>query len=108
MNTLKLYIKRATEKSVIMPGYLDPSFCVPFFFFRLSGSFRSSIFYIVPVLPYASESSALCKPDETPLTAFERILLRRIPNPVCVEGQWRSRYNDEVYEMYVNLCLMPV
>ena len=27
-------------------------------------------------------------------------MLRRILGPVRVEGQWRSRYNDKLYEMY--------
>ena len=30
-------------------------------------------------------------------------MLRRILGPECVEGQWRSRYNDELYEMYGDL-----
>ena len=55
--------------------------------------------YIVPVLTYASETWALSKSDETLLATFERMMLRRILGPVCVEGQWRSRYNDELFEM---------
>ena len=34
-------------------------------------------------------------------------MLRRIVGPVCVEGQWRSRYNDELYEMYGDLTDDP-
>ena len=37
------------------------------------------------------------------MAALERMMLRRILGPVCVEGQWRSRYNDELYEMYGDL-----
>ena len=33
-------------------------------------------------------------------------MLRRILGPVCLEGQWRSRYNDELYEMYADLTVV--
>ena len=33
-------------------------------------------------------------------------MLRRILGPVYVEGQWRSRYNDELYEMYDDLTVV--
>ena len=33
-------------------------------------------------------------------------MLRRILGPVCVEGQWWSRYNDELYEMYGDLTVV--
>ena len=59
--------------------------------------------YIVPVLTYASDTWKLSKSDETLLAAFERKMLRRILGPVCVEGQWRSCYNDELYEMYLTV-----
>ena len=62
--------------------------------------------YIVPVLTYASETWTLSKSDEALLAAFERKMLRRILGPVCVEGQWRSRYNDELYEMYGDLTVV--
>ena len=52
--------------------------------------------FIVPVLTYASETWILSKSDETLWTAFERKMLRRILRPVYVEGQWKSRYNDEL------------
>ena len=56
--------------------------------------------YSVPVLTYTSETWTLSTADQTLLVAFEMKMLRRILGPVCVEGQWRSRYNDELYEMY--------
>ena len=62
--------------------------------------------YIVPVLTYASEIWTLSKSDETLLVAFERKMFRRILGPVCVEGQWRSPYNDELYEMYGDLTVV--
>ena len=62
--------------------------------------------YIVPVLTYASETLTLSKSDETLLAAFERKMLRRILGPVCVEGQWRSHYNDGLYEMYGDLIVV--
>ena len=62
--------------------------------------------YIVSILTYVSETWTLSKSDETLLTAFERKMLRRILGPVCVEGQWRSRYNDELHEMYGDLTVV--
>uniref|UniRef100_A0A0E4G8M4 Uncharacterized protein n=1 Tax=Anopheles gambiae TaxID=7165 RepID=A0A0E4G8M4_ANOGA len=62
--------------------------------------------YIVLVLTYASETWTLTKSDETLLAAFERKMLRRILGPVCVEAQWRTSYNDELYEMYGDLTVV--
>ena len=49
---------------------------------------------------------ALRIPSDCRASAFERKMLRRILGPVCVEGQWRSRYNDELYEMYGDLTVV--
>ena len=35
-------------------------------------------------------------------------MLRRILGPVCVEGQWMSRYNDELYKMYSDLTVVQL
>ena len=51
-------------------------------------------------------SWTLSKSDEILLPAFERKMLRRILGPVCVEGQWKSRYNDELYEMYGDVTVV--
>ena len=76
----------------------NPSFC----------SLELGIYstYIVPVLTYASETWTLSKSDETLLGAFKRKMLSRILGPVCVGGQWRSRYSDELYEMYGDLTVV--
>ena len=62
--------------------------------------------YILLVLTYASETWTLSTSYETLLAAFERKMLRRIFGPICVEGQWRSSYNDELYEMYGDLTVL--
>ena len=31
---------------------------------------------------------------------FERKVLRTIYGPVCVDGEWRTRYNHELYSLY--------
>ena len=31
---------------------------------------------------------------------FERIILRKIYGPSCVNGVWRIKYNDELYSLY--------
>jgi hypothetical protein len=40
------------------------------------------------------------KKSETALGIFEREILRRIYGPVQDNGQWRIRYNNELYELY--------
>jgi hypothetical protein len=37
---------------------------------------------------------------ERVLDVFERKILRRIYGPVQDKGQWRSRYNKELYDLF--------
>jgi len=61
---------------------------------------------IIPVLLYGAEAWTLQKSDELSLGRFERKVLRKIFGPVCIEGVWRRRFNDELYELYgdMHLC----
>ena len=43
---------------------------------------------------------SLCRKAEQILNTFERKILRRIFGPICEEGEWRRRYNRELYELY--------
>jgi hypothetical protein len=52
------------------------------------------------VLTYGSETWTLSKNSENALSTFERKILRRIYGPVQDNGQWRIRYNKELYELY--------
>jgi hypothetical protein len=40
------------------------------------------------------------------INSFERKILRRIFGPVNENGQWRCRYNKELYELYEDLDLV--
>jgi sorting nexin-29 len=55
---------------------------------------------IRPVLTYSAECWATTKNDERQLDIFERKVLRRICGPVCDGGNWRIRYNHEIYNLY--------
>jgi hypothetical protein len=55
---------------------------------------------IKPVLVYGAETWVMRGADELRLGVFERKLLRRIYGPICEEGTWRSRYDDELYHLY--------
>ena len=38
--------------------------------------------------------------DEKMLDLFERKVLRMMYGPVCIEGEWRTRCNHELYLLY--------
>ena len=42
---------------------------------------------------------------EKMLNAFDRKVLRKIYGPVLVNGQWRNRYNHEIYNLYKEIEL---
>jgi hypothetical protein len=52
------------------------------------------------VLTYGSETWTLTKNSENALSTFERKILRIMYGPVQDNGQWRIRYNKELYELY--------
>jgi hypothetical protein len=54
-----------------------------------------------PVATRASETWTLTKADERELGLFERKILRSIFGAVQDKGQWRRRYNFELYELYM-------
>ena len=55
---------------------------------------------IVPVLIYCAEAWTLTDSDERMLDMFERKVLWTIYGPVCVDGEWRTRFNNELYMSY--------
>ena len=55
---------------------------------------------VVPVLIYGAEAWTLTDSDEKMLDLFERKVLRMIYGPVCIEGEWRTSYNHELYLLY--------
>ena len=47
--------------------------------------------------------------DQKKLGIFERKILRKIYGPVNEKGEWRIRYNKELYELYKSSAwLLPV
>ena len=54
---------------------------------------------ILPVLLYGTEAWTLCNTDATALRIFERKVLRKIFGPVRVGGDFRIRFNSELYEI---------
>jgi hypothetical protein len=55
---------------------------------------------IRPVLSYGSETWVLSKSNEARLGVFERKFLRAIFGPTSDNGEWRIKYNDELYTLY--------
>jgi hypothetical protein len=55
---------------------------------------------IRPVLAYGSETWVLSKSDETILRVFKRKILRAIFGPTNENGEWRIKYNNELYTSY--------
>lgn len=86
-------------------------------FFSLSHTMRSKIIsrktkivlyktLILPILMYGSESWTMNANEETILGSFERKILRKIFGPVCHDGEWRIRYNHELYQLYHDIDLV--
>lgn len=86
-------------------------------FFSLSRTMRSKIIsrktkialyktLILPILMYGSESWAMDSSEEAILGSFERKILRKIFGPVCLGGEWRIRYNHELYQLYDDVDLV--
>jgi len=55
---------------------------------------------IRPVLAYGSETWVISKSDKASLGVFERKILRAIFGPTNDNGEWRIRYNNELYTLY--------
>jgi hypothetical protein len=49
---------------------------------------------------YGSKTWTLTQSDELRLCTFEREILREIYGPVQEKGEWRMRYNQELYQLY--------
>ena len=45
---------------------------------------------------------------ENKFNIFERKVLRRIIGPIQENGQWRKRYNNELYEIYGEPAVMNI
>jgi hypothetical protein len=56
-----------------------------------------------PVLTYGCEAWTLTKTDQVALGTFERKILRKIYGSIQERGEWRIRYNHELYQ----LCKSP-
>jgi hypothetical protein len=55
-----------------------------------------------PVLTYASETWMLTQSDIAHLNTFERKILKKISGPIQEKGEWRPRYNEELYQLYTS------
>lgn len=51
-------------------------------------------------MSYGCETWVLSKESERLLRVWERKVLRRIYGPVCENGNWRMRKNEELKEMF--------
>jgi hypothetical protein len=58
------------------------------------------------VFTYGCETWRLSKQSEKTIGIIERKILRRIFGAVKEEGQWRMRYNKELYELYKDIDLV--
>lgn len=54
---------------------------------------------IIPVLVYGAETWTLSAAHKSMLGVFERKILRMIFGPICDRGEWRIRYNHELYRL---------
>ena len=49
---------------------------------------------------YGSEAWTLSSDEQQKLSVVERKVLRMKFGAVCINGVWRSRFNDELYDIY--------
>ena len=56
-----------------------------------------------PVLLYGAETWTLTSSYEQALGVFERKILRKIYEPFCDRGEWRIRWNQELYDILYNI-----
>ena len=62
---------------------------------------------IMPVLVYGAEAWTMKASDEAALGVFERKILRKIYGPLRVgDGEYRRRFNDELYELYNDIDIV--
>ncbi|XP_049315624.1 uncharacterized protein LOC125779109 [Bactrocera dorsalis] len=62
---------------------------------------------IIPVLLYGAEAWTMSTTDESTLRVFERKVLRKIYGPLRVgHGEYRIRWNDELYEIYDDIDIV--
>jgi hypothetical protein len=61
---------------------------------------RLSKTLIIPILTYGSETWTLTKNSEELLERFERKVIREIFGAIEENGEWRRRYNRELYLLY--------
>jgi hypothetical protein len=52
-----------------------------------------------PIILYGNESLALTKTEENKPKLIERKILRKIYGPINENGNWRSRYSHELYQI---------
>jgi hypothetical protein len=57
-------------------------------------------------LMYGCETWSLLQTVENKLGTFERKILRRIYGPINENGQWRYRYNTELYKLYKDIDIV--
>jgi len=59
------------------------------------------------VLEYGSEIWVLSKSDVAILGVFERKILRAIFGPTNDNGEWRIKYNNAFYTLYIGSDMVP-
>ena len=52
------------------------------------------------MLAYGSETWVISKSDEAGLGVWERKILRSVLGPTNYNGEWRIKYNNELYTLY--------
>ena len=55
---------------------------------------------ILPVLICDAETWTMTSSAEQALGVFERKIIRKIYGPFCDRGEWRIRWNQELYDIY--------
>jgi hypothetical protein len=61
-----------------------------------------------PIILYGTQRWALMKTEGNKSNIFEKKILRKINGPISGSGNWRSRYNHELYQLYEDSEIIKV
>jgi hypothetical protein len=98
---VKMMLSGETEKCILFANRCFHGLRKHFKSQLISRKAKMTLYKVLvrPVVTYATETWTLTKADERALGLFERKILRSVFGALRDKGQWRRRYNFELYKL---------